>query len=162
MKSVIYLDVDGVLLQFPEWRDKTWWDANNIQGCVAAPKAREFIRWAKKHFEIRWLTCWATSGVMRDISAERLAAGLGMEPYEISEIVNPLSWSGDKPDGIDWNEHDAGRLWVWIDDEGIPKEMAQLALHNSENNFLKTNTSKDPMDLCRTWRLLRERFNIND
>lgn len=43
MKPVVYQDVDGVLLQFPEWRTREWWEHYAIEGCVAAEGAKEYI-----------------------------------------------------------------------------------------------------------------------
>ena len=158
-KFVIYLDVDGVLLQFPPRRTVEWWKEHAIQGCVAAPGAAEFIRWATHYCDVRWLTCWCTGGELRQEPLHRLAAGLHMEVEDLRLVHNPMSWYNDKPTGINWKEHEAGVPWVWIDDEAVSQEMDILEQHHARNNFLQTDTSKDPFALMRTWKILKQRVD---
>jgi hypothetical protein len=146
---VMYLDIDDVLLV---------WSPNH-RG-YAAPKAKEFIHWAKEHFEVRWLTMWAPSGKLSQKGAEELAYRFGytMKLEEFLEIENPNAFfAGAKTYGIDFDDD---RPFVWLDDKCTPMERHVLQEHGKFGNYYKTNVTSNFMHLQATWNKLAKRFDL--
>ena len=165
MKPVIYQDVDGVLLQFPEWRTREWWQHYVIEGCVAAEGAKEYLEWITEHCEVRWATAWCTQGSMERYTAERLAKALDVSVELVMSINNDLGWNGDKTQCINWTEHEEGRSWIWVDDENSREEWEELERRGATNNLVKCNTSKYPYQLVHLLDELKgsyERHRKND
>lgn len=158
MKPVLYLDVDDTILMFPPWRDKAWWDAN--KGGAPAPKTKEFLEWAAEHCEVRWLTCWAMSGVIQEAKLNELARILGVPVSLISNFSNPLPWGGKrgKLNGINWDEHEEGREWAWVEDGLPPREIDELKRLGCDDRYYYTYTSEHPEHLEATWNKLRQRW----
>ena len=147
MKPVIYQDVDGVLLQFPEWRTREWWEHYAIEGCVAAEGAKEYLEWIVEHAEVRWATAWCTRGSMEEYTATRLAKALDVSVELVMSIKNDLGWQGDKTQCINWQEHAWCQNWIWVDDEINQTEWECLEGWYATKNFVKCNTSKYPYQL---------------
>lgn len=152
MKSrVAYLDVDDTIL--------IW--SNDYAG-TPAPRAKEFILWLNEHFEIRWLTMWATSGTMSDEGAKSLSDKFNGELSAefFKSIVNPKGFWNDtmwKTNGIDFND---SRPWIWIEDHLIDKEYKELASRGKLKNFYKTNVSHNIVMLQKTWKQIAKDFNL--
>lgn len=157
-KPVLYLDVDGVPISYhlgfwtEEWRGRNWPGA-------PAPGVREFLIWATRHFEVRWLTAWACSGVMRPKQIERLAEVLHIELAILQEIRNGCAWRTEKWEGIQWTEHLNGRPFAWLDDEdcGYTDYVAQMGFPGS---FYPCDTSAEPEALLRVKQALNVRFGL--
>lgn len=148
-KPVLYLDVDGVLIQFREDRTRLHYQMH--KGGFPAERVGDFIRWANANFEVRWLTSWAMCGAMRPVVKTQLEAILW---ESVPNWVNPKGWrSGEKVDGIDFDDP---RPWFWLDDE--TKRDRPLLPEQFRNNLIKTNSSVDPKALLRSalaiWGLL--------
>lgn len=152
-ERILYLDIDDTLLVH----------TRDYRG-YAAPKAAEFFRWAKEHFEVRWLTMWCMNGTMN----ERLAVELSQRfcdeitPGEFLEVINPKRLGAlalYKTEGIDFADL---RPWVWIEDGLIPNEKNYLKNENLFDNFYKTNVTHDITALQVTWRKLAKKFDLPD
>jgi len=140
-KPVLYLDVDGVLIQFREDRTRLHYEMH--KGGFPANRVGDFLKWADENFEVRWLTSWAMHGVMRP---ERKLALEAILWETLPNWDNPLSWaSGEKVDGIDYKDP---RTWFWVDDE--TKRDRPLLPENYGNRLIKTNSSVNPNALCYT------------
>lgn len=152
MKPVLYLDVDDTLLIWPAG--------------IGAPGAPEFIRWAKTHFEVRWLTMWCPSGDLYDL-APVLAGRLNMPVAELAEIRNPVPFwrtfsTRDKTTSIVDGAIAEGRTWVWVEDEFLDHREADWVYGHPQytHNYYETTVSRDPEALLRTWRELATRFSL--
>lgn len=106
-------------------------------------------------------------GAMHPELEEKLARLLNIPQSLISDWHNPIDW-GDTPGalktaGIDWAEHDAGRPWIWIEDEGLLRE-DYLALKERKvfDRFYECNTSRKADALMKVWRRLLTRKATKD
>lgn len=159
MKPVMYLDIDDVLL---DWSGP--WPR-------AAPGARDFLLWALRNFEVRWLTYWCPDGRLGWDDARELGKLLGV-PSEMLLKIEGLNWQSgavapilgvhSKLDGIAWLEHLVlGRPCVWVEDEtlivplGYDKKLRELGL---EQCWRPVNTSRNPHALIRLHRELMQEF----
>lgn len=151
MKPIMYLDVDDTLVR---------WD--NLRPGTPGNKAKEFVEWAKKNFEIRWLTAWTPSGHMGDYGKDRLAKIFKVEPLFFNDMDNPLSWgmTDNKTDAIDFDVEP--REWVWIEDEILQREVYVLTARHKLDRFIKTNVTDDPDALIKTKAILKQRFHLDD
>lgn len=152
MKPILYLDVDDTLLIWP--------------GPVAGCGAREFLRWAKQHFEVRWLTMWCPRGDLGD-RASVLATLLNMERAELAEIVNPVPFwvtysSRDKTQSIQDGAIAERRPWVWVEDPYLSRYEQEWLREYPDYaaNYYETAVSSDPEGILRTWKILSERFQL--
>ncbi|HKZ40494.1 MAG TPA: hypothetical protein VJ044_05995 [Candidatus Hodarchaeales archaeon] len=134
MKPVLYLDVDGVLIQFRE--DRTMLHYEHHKGGFPANRVGDFLKWADDNFEVRWLTCWCPSGQMHPERKTRLEAILW---EDLPDWVNPMTWWGEKTYGINFDEP---RMWFWLDDE--TKHDRPLMYERFRDRLIKTNSSVDP------------------
>lgn len=162
MKPVLYLDVDGVLLTFPPILEKNDLEARpGPLGMTPAPGARDFLKWALKHMEVRWLTAWAQGGDMLDRRAEMLGELLDIGPERLQQIPS-LGWHHDsKPDGIFWVEHIVQeRPFVWLDDDQMPRELTILEDQGLLEHFWHVDTIDDPLSLQRAWKRLQQHFEL--
>lgn len=141
-KPILYLDVDGVLIQFRE--DRTMLHYENHKRGFPAERVGDFLRWADANFEIRWLTSWASWGHMRPEVKVDLEAILW---ESVGEWVNPKSWggTGEKTRAIDYEET---RQWFWLDDE--TKHDRPLLPEKFRDRLIKTDSSIDPKALMRS------------
>ena len=145
-KPVMYLDVDGVL-----------WTVDD-GGYSGALGLREFLEYALANYEVRWCTSWVTSGDM-DRSSQQLLEEWTGEPLEVWEQVRPsLGWMEAKTECIDWGEVDAGRRFVWVEDELLERERSVLRERGIEDWFIYTNVLEDPEALLKTLSELRKRM----
>lgn len=164
MKPVMFLDVDDTLLSYP--------------GGQAGAFVPDFIRWAKEHFEVRWLTMWCPSGDMRRPANGAahwiLARRLKITDDEVLEIVNPhefpvwgsyMGFNGsyrDKSESIRAMLGDTpGRAWVWVEDPHLERS-EWLFLLPPENavNYFETSVSANDQAVVETMVLLAQRFRL--
>lgn len=155
MKPVLYLDVDDVLIMFPPYRDEEWWENN--KGGAPANGVQEFLEFARRHMEVRWLTSWATSGWMPYDRLEKLSGILKVPTVLIEGFENPMRWFNNKTTGINWEEHKAGREWFWIEDGILEEEIQMLKDKGCYDRYIHVNTSYDPDDLLKALDILKER-----
>ncbi len=156
-RPVLYLDVDDTLLIFPPGRDREWWKV--FPRGAPSPGVREFLGWARANFEVRWLTMWAMRGVMHPKSVERLATLLQVPLALVEGCDNPLEHGGFKTQGINWDEHRAGREWFWVEDENSEREREVLRAMQAEDRFILTRSSHSPTALVRAMRTIQRRLN---
>ena len=157
MKPVMYLDIDDTLID---------WSAGH--GAPAAGAA-EFLEWATRQFEVRWLTFWCPDGELPAERTEHLAALLGVAPELLAGIRgldwDGCAWAGDfergkpggKLNGIAWLEHVVfGRPFVWVEDENCfgTFEQDTLDAHGFLDCYRHVDVSRDPGALERLHREL--------
>lgn len=164
MKPVLYLDLDDTCLAYP--------------GGQAGPGVPEFIRWAKEHFEVRWLTMWCPSGDMAKptdgTNAALLSLRLKITEAEILEIVNPhpfpvwgsyIGLNGsyrDKSESIRAMLNETpDREWVWVEAPHLERsEWAFIVSDENSRNYYRTSVSEDGAAVVMTAGLLAERFKL--
>jgi hypothetical protein len=105
-RPVLYLDIDDTLIS---WRGGS---------PHAAPGARDFLTWAVRLYEVRWLTTWCPGGDLDAALRSDLARMLQVGDDLLTRIRG-LDWEGlAKIDGIAWLEHLVlGRPFLWVEDE---------------------------------------------
>lgn len=157
-KPVVYLDIDDTLVRFPHDKDKAWWLAH--PDGELATDAVIVLQEMTALCEVRWLTAWCPSGSMRTEGYARLAA-LGIPTELIEDISNPLPWSLRKPMAIDWDEHRAGRRWVWIEDELPPEELRELNDRRARHCYIRTESSQNPDALRNSWHIAKRRLGLS-
>lgn len=151
-KAVLYLDVDGVLIQWRQDRTREFYRCHPRGH--GARRVSDFIMWADKNFEVRWLTCWAMCGKMRLEMLTELRNILDT-PELPDTWDNPMDWANthtnvpkghrvdgvccdtNKVNGIDLTET---RPWFWLDDEDF--ERIFMPAH-FQNRLIKTDCSVD-------------------
>ncbi len=162
-KPVLYLDIDDCILMFPngttghEWL-KTYYETYKYG--IGAPGVREFIPWALKHFEIRWLTMWTMCGRLDSQGNERLEKLTGVSSDLWEQIINPLSHRYNKIEGIDWKEIESGRKFIWLEDELLSEEIESIKNMNVLDSYIRCNVSEDPYALYKAWHVIKERFQL--
>lgn len=160
MKPVLYLDVDDTLMRFPN-NPKRYKGLEPFQG-LPAPGVEDFLKWAREFCEVRWLTMWATRGTMHPDLEEKLARWLKVPQALIADWHNPIDWwdtpGSLKTSGINWDEHEAGRPWFWIEDEHLmPGEIQILKERKVLRHYHECNVSRNPNALQKVWRRLLTR-----
>lgn len=166
MKPVMFLDVDDTLLGYP--------------GGNAGSGVKEFVRWAKEHFEVRWLTMWCPEGSISEAVDFRfggrllphLAQRMGMSESELAEIVNPHAFSTDLGGiGGEWRDKSESvramlaetpdRRWAWVEDPFLDvAEKRWLAAPEHGANYYETSVTHRADAVYRTADLLAYRFNL--
>ena len=146
MKPILYLDVDGVLVGFPEFYSAEWWK-QHPEG-IAAYRVKNCLMWLTDNFEVRWLTAWVSKGSMHPSRIEDLQRVLGDVPTNIiNKIHNPMERIlSDKTSAIDF---ETMQEWYWFDDELSMEESITLQKHHSLTKFIGINTSVDIYSLIR-------------
>lgn len=167
MKPVLYLDVDDTILSFNQ---KLMMVRQSPSG-VSAIGAASFLRWADEHFEIRPLTMWAVGGTFSEEGAVELSTLIGMMPewwlglkgLKHSFAVDRDEWEGiqrdDKITGINWEEHEQGRPWFWVEDDLLPSEIDYLKGRGCFENYIRCNVSEQPARLIWVREELTRRLN---
>lgn len=169
-KPVLYLDVDGVLLRYPQ-RDqfdsdeamRAFYASDSIMNNGGAPNGlADFLAWALDAFECRWLSAWACDGDVGFDGIRRLVERTGVRGELFGAIGPCLGWSDNKCQGIDWTEHAAGREWFWIDDDAhlMEREVAELDRHNARHRLITVDTSIDPDGLTKARAELTRRLAL--
>jgi hypothetical protein len=142
-RPVLYLDLDDTILTWASGEPR------------AAPGAREFLLWASRRYEVRWLTRWCPSGAMEDHLIDSLCSMLELERDALREIAG-LDWEGgeSKLNGIAWLDHLVlRRPFLWLEDEtGVgEREKRFLEEHGLLGAYRHCNVTKDADALCRVW-----------
>jgi hypothetical protein len=151
-RPVLYLDLDDTLV---------CWRGGHPQG---APGARDFLRWALAHFEVRWLTTWCPDGEMKEHLLNDLADLLHEDPTTLKHIRG-FDWaaSESKLNGIAWLEHLVlGRPFFWLEDDyGVgAQELDFLEEHGFRHVYRWVNVTEDPESLRRAHGELESHFNV--
>lgn len=140
MKPILYLDVDGVILTY-----------KRLTQLGPALGLKDFMSYALEHFEVRWCTSWAVSGVMSPTNLEDLAQ-LTKLPVEIWLQVQPsLPWKNYKTEAIDWDEIKKGRQFVWLEDGILFEEEEKLHKLGYFHCYYYTDVLEDKNALLKTW-----------
>lgn len=149
-RPVVYLNVDDVLIR---WEGRTR---------SPAPGVADFLVWLQRHHEVRWLTSWCPSGIMRPDRVSKLARLLEVREDQLQRIRNPRAFPAQpfgrpsKHLGIDWQDE---RPWVWIEDESLHvHNLDVLEQRGVRDRYIECNTSRRPDDLARVQEILGERF----
>jgi len=153
MKPVLYLDVDGVLWDLRPDASHLVSTTDNAKG---ANGLREFLDLAFEHFEVRWCTCWAMSGIMRPEGRETLEKYTGISFSEWAQIRPSLGFSKFKHETIDADEHRAGRPFVWVEDGLMPQEHQWLRGNHWSDRYFHTDVFEDADALVKTTARLRD------
>lgn len=167
---VCYLDVDDTLLRFPPPSETLFWKKYPRGG--PADGAGAFLEWLVQHFEVRWLTWWAPSGIMVPDRQRSLAELLNVNRSVLRDITNPRSFLGDgvfgrygarKIDGINLDEA-RERPFIWVEDEYqiSDSEIQILKAHNCGDSWISCNVTRDPTRLVAVKKIIQERFNLPD
>lgn len=114
----LFIDVDGVLLNSRP--------GNGPLRMSLKENVDEFIIWATSEFDCYWLTGWAPNGRMKIIN-DNLIPHL---PPEASNIKVAM-WSNLKTEALPDNKD-----WIWIDDNLLKNERAQLESAECLKNFI--------------------------
>ena len=146
-RPVLYLDLDDTLLS---------WESGEPR---AAPGARDFVLWAGRRYEIRWLTRWCPNGRMKEDLLTSLGELLRLDPSHFGG-VRGLNWEGgeSKLNGIAWLEHLVlGRPFLWLEDEtGVgEREREVLSEQGLLHAYRHCNVTRDADSLQRVWQELR-------
>lgn len=149
---MLYLDIDDTLVGYPDGRRG---------GPRPASGAPEFLAWALRRFEVRWLTRWCPTGRMRDDQVRAFSKMLRVEA-DVVRRIRGLDWtcSETKLDGIAWLEHVVlGRPFLWIEDEwGMgERERAFLRDHGFDDYWRHCNVTQNPEALASLHRTLVDR-----
>lgn len=140
MKPILYLDVDGVILTH-EKRTQLG----------PALGLKDFMHFALEHFEVRWCTSWAISGVMSPKNLEDLV-NITKLPIDIWMKIKPsLPWQNYKTEAIDWDEIKQGRPFVWLEDGILPEEEEKLHNLGYFHCYYFTDVIADKNALLETW-----------
>lgn len=140
MKPILYLDIDGVILTY-----------KRLTQLGPALGLKDFMRFALEHFEVRWCTSWAISGVMSPTNLDDLA-NLTKLPVETWMRVQPsLPWHNYKTEAIDWDEIKNGRTFVWLEDGILPEEEEKLHELGYFHCYYHTDVVEDKNALLNTW-----------
>lgn len=159
-KPIAYLDVDDTLI--------IWNQCNPITYGLAAPRATEFVLWLDMHFEIRWLTMWCPNGVMEPNRLLNLSTKLDIPVETLERFNNPMGFfyrlSGDfeKYTGIDWNEVNTGRRFIWVEDKLRPTDFRIMRSRRKSHCHIPCNVTINPDVIDIAWQTIRNQFNIED
>ena len=151
-KPVLFLDVDGVALSFP----------NDPEVYKTHPKGVpsnglwDFLNWAVIHMDCRWLTSWAPWGVMNEPTKDELIGIIGGDRDLLYHFDHHHPWGSDKTQAVDATEFLGGKLAFWLDDDYCKGEQRDLKRWGLERIFIHTDTSKDPDALLKSWAKIRE------
>lgn len=174
MKPVMYLDVDDTLVRHPDdpYQEDIieFYNANPDGG--PPNNVKEFLEFAQEHFEVRWLTFWCPNGTMEESRKDDLANILAVPRSLIENIRNPMGFMGArqpsglftatlKTNAIDWDEYEAGREFVWVEDDMMqPMEFQILRGYKARDNYICCNVSKNPNRLNEVMQILKERYKL--
>lgn len=151
-RPVLYLDIDDTLVRYPDGRGG---------GPRPASGAPEFLAWALRRYEVRWLTRWCPTGRMRTDQIRAFCKMLDADP-EVVRRIRGLDWahSETKLDGIAWLEHVVlGRPFLWVEDEwGMgERERDFLRRQGFDDYWRHCNVTQEPDALAVLHRSLVER-----
>lgn len=123
----IYLDIDGVLL------------ANDLN---PANHAREFLKYVLEKFPDS--TYWLTTHCQGDanVPVQHIGHLFNTETIELMKKIKPTSWDLAKTRGIDFS-----RPFLWFDDDLFFEEKQALIEHDSLDNWIEVDLSKNPDQL---------------
>jgi hypothetical protein len=122
---VVFLDVDGTLLYFPE--DKSGRDELDLQHLCEG--LDELLTYAVRHCEPYWLTYRARLG-RRDLLEARLFPHLPPVAREIAVA----HWDKSKHEAFD-----PQRRFVWFDDDPEPQALAWLRRRKLSHALVRTD-----------------------
>ena len=142
---VLYLDIDGSLILTTE--------RHLASNCVVGLGCLEFLQFATKHFDCRWLTFHARKGFTNNVSRVfRQAIGVNALPAEwqiVIDQIKPAPWCRYKTDGIDF-----GSDFYWLDDAASDYDQQILAERNMSNRLIKAHLNHFASDLYRVREIL--------
>jgi len=142
---VLYLDIDGSLIMTTE--------RHLASNCVIGHGCLEFLQYATRHFECRWLTFHAREGFTNNVSRVfRQAIGVNALPKEwllILDNIKPAPWCLHKTDGIDFTTD-----FYWLDDAASEYDLRILAARQMSNRLIKAHLNHFASDLYRVREIL--------
>jgi len=142
---VLYLDIDGSLIMTTE--------KHLASICELGLGCLEFLQYATRHFECRWLTFHARTGFTNNVSRVfRQAVGVNALPKEwllILENIKPAPWCLHKTDGIDFTTD-----FYWLDDAASEYDLNILAERNLSSRLIKAHLNHFASDLYRVREIL--------
>ena len=123
----IYLDIDGVLL------------ANDLN---PANHAAEFLKYVLEKFPDS--TYWLTTHCQGDanVPIQHIGHLFNTDTVELMKKIKPTSWDLAKTRAIDFS-----RPFLWFDDDLFFEEKQSLIEHDSLDNWIEVDLSKNPDQL---------------
>ncbi len=154
IKPILYLGLNGVLIMEPALKDDLWmrrWPKGE-----PAPGAKDFIEWAKEHFEIRWLTMKIMTGTLYEYQAKDIGEVLELDPKLLISFRNPKSiFVSDLTMGINFDEQ---RPWFWLQDQLQETEERRLKQTNTFDRYIATDSHNNIEALIHSWFALRDKL----
>jgi len=119
----LFLDIDGVLLRRRH--------SGMFDGFELAPHCLDFLEWAMRRFQCRWLSTRCRSGLL---DGSRRAFGLAGAPFDdprwaVLNLIEPATWSVNKTELIDPRSD----FW-WLDDDPSEHDRDWLRVHDREES----------------------------
>ncbi|XOV67990.1 MAG: hypothetical protein ACFHU9_02230 [Fluviicola sp.] len=133
MKSKIYIDIDGVLLD---------------KGQATPEGAERFIHFIVHHFDCYWLTTHCRLGVNKAV--EYLSPFYDQETIVLLDRVKPTEWDALKTEAIDFDS-----TFFWLEDYPFEAEISELRKNDKNNSLIKVNLNA-PNELDRIQKLLSD------
>jgi hypothetical protein len=147
--TIIYLDVDGVLLRRSPVSRK---------GFQLSPYAEEFLAHLVASYNVFWLTTRCRADMPNDLAlAFRHAMQVASLPPKLAKLIDavePAVWNSCKTEGVDLTAN-----FFWIDDKLTPKALQVLATNGCQDRWIKVQVDQDPDDLVRVSQILEERIS---
>ena len=123
----IYIDIDGVLL------------ANDLN---PAKHANEFLRYVMDKYPDS--TYWLTTHCQGDASVpiQHIGHLFEADVVELMKKIKPTSWDLAKTRAIDFSQP-----FLWFDDDLFYEEKQDLMKHNTMDNWIEVDLSKNQYQL---------------
>lgn len=137
-KPILYLGVDGVLLTYRAECDKNG-------HAVVRPRVKEFLEYATRQFQCRWLTSWYQGKDQNHIAflCKNYLRPAGVTPETLSEVI-PYGWRSGNAGFLDKvNSIDVRENFYLVDDRislnELPMEYRHrfINLHPTRQNELE-------------------------
>jgi hypothetical protein len=141
-QSLLYLDIDGVLLGKNNPNDTE---------IILAKHAKEFLEFCLENFKCYWLTTHCKDGDASPL-IQQLREYADDSVIELIRRFCPAIWKTLKTEAIDFASD-----FYWIDDDPLQCEIDQLKQNKVFDRWIEVNTRKRPDGLSLAIKTLRER-----
>jgi hypothetical protein len=148
-RPVLYLDLDDTIVSWATGEPRP------------AAGVEDFLTWALRRFEVRWLTSWTPTGQMEESLLHDLSKLTGVDT-SLLRCIHGLDWDGgSKLDGIAWLEHVVlRRPFVWIEDGSLPEHTLDfLRARGFRDCFIRCDVTHDEDAVVRLHQRLLEAWS---